>query len=78
MPAGLALRGEQGHIYIRGIEALHPQLILLSVDATDRRGLPDPETLEVVQGYPLLRTDRNGWIHLATDGERMWVEAERR
>ncbi len=59
------------------IDALHPQLVLLSVDAADRRGLPSPETLEAVRGYPLLRTDRNGWIEIETDGERMWVEVEK-
>jgi hypothetical protein len=36
------------------------------------------ETLEVVEGYTLLRTDRNGWIELSTDGERMWVEVDKR
>ncbi len=60
------------------IEALHPQVILLSVGMGGRRGLPSPETLEAVQGYPLLRTDQNGWIHIETDGERMWVEVERK
>jgi predicted membrane metal-binding protein len=30
-----------------------------------------------LQGYTVLRTDRNGWIELTTDGERMWVEVER-
>lgn len=25
----------------------------------------------------LLRSDRDGWIELTTDGERMWVEVER-
>jgi beta-lactamase superfamily II metal-dependent hydrolase len=39
--------------------------------------LPSPETLDAVQGYTLLRTDRNGWIEVTTDGERMWVEVEK-
>jgi len=43
-----------------------------------RQGLPSPETLEAVEGYSLLRTDRNGWIELTTDGQQMWVEVERR
>ena len=60
------------------IEKLHPQVVLLSVAAGDREGRPDPETLQAVQGYMLLRTDRNGWIELTTDGEQMWVEAERK
>jgi predicted membrane metal-binding protein len=29
-------------------------------------------------GINSLRTDRNGWIELSTDGEQMWVEVERR
>ena len=29
-------------------------------------------------GYTLLRTDQNGWIELATDGEQLWVEVERK
>jgi competence protein ComEC len=60
------------------IEALHPQVILLSVGVEGRRVLPSPETIEAVEGYPLLRTNSNGWVHMATDGERMWVEVERR
>jgi competence protein ComEC len=58
------------------IANLHPQVALLSVAAGDRAGLPSPETLAAVQGYTLLRTDRNGWIELNTDGERLWVEVE--
>ncbi len=29
-----------------------------------------PAMLEALQGYNLLRTDRNGWIELSTDGQR--------
>ncbi len=60
------------------IAKLRPQVVLLSVGAGNKRGLPDPETLEAVEGYTLLRTDRNGWIELSTDGDRMWVQVERR
>ncbi len=56
---------------------LQPQIILLSVAAGDRKGLPDAETLDAVAGYPLLRTDLNGWIRLSTDGENLWVSVER-
>ena len=59
------------------IEGLSPQIVLLSVAAGDREGLPASETLAAVQGYTLLRTDRNGWIQLSTDGEQLWVEVER-
>ncbi len=60
------------------ISNLQPQVVLLSVSPKDTTGLPSPETLEAVEGYTLLRTDRNGWIELSTDGEQMWVEAERK
>ena len=59
------------------IGKLKPQVVLLSVAAGDREGRPDPETLEAVEDYTLLRTDRNGWIEITTDGEQMWVEVER-
>jgi competence protein ComEC len=58
------------------IEALRPRLVLLSVGAGDRYNRPAPETLTALESYTLLRTDLNGWIEVATDGEKMWVEAE--
>ncbi len=60
------------------IANLQPQTMLISVSAADRQSMPAPETLELLQGYTVLRIDRNGWIELTTDGERMWVEVERR
>ncbi len=59
------------------IDTLHPELILLSVSAGDYDGLPSKETLGLIVGYPLLRTDLNGWIYLTTDGKELWVEAEK-
>jgi competence protein ComEC len=59
------------------IDWVHPQVVLLSVAAGDHEGLPSPETLEAIEGYSLLRTDRDGWIKLSTDGDQMWVEVER-
>jgi competence protein ComEC len=60
------------------LAALNPQLVLISVAADDYEGRPDPAVLQALEGRTLLRTDRNGWIELSTDGEQMWVEAERR
>jgi len=60
------------------IANLQPQVVLLSVSLKDTTGLPSPEALQAVEGYTLLRTDRNGWIELSTDGEQMWVEVERK
>lgn len=60
------------------IANLNPELVLLSVDAADEFGMPDSEVLETIKDYDLLRTDRNGWIEIATDGEQMWVNVERK
>lgn len=57
---------------------LNPQVTLLSVALDDRDGLPDQEALAAAQEYNLLRTDQNGWIGLSTDGEKLWVEVERK
>lgn len=56
--------------------ALNPQLLILSVAADDRNGLPHKSTLRAVEDYPLLRTDLDGWVHVWTDGTEMWVEKE--
>jgi beta-lactamase superfamily II metal-dependent hydrolase len=45
---------------VEWIAKIRPQLMLLSVAAGDRQGLPSPETLEALQGMSLLRTDRDG------------------
>jgi competence protein ComEC len=58
------------------IENLNPKLIVLSVAAGDPDGLPSDDVLESAGGYTLLRTDRSGWISVATDGVEMRVEAE--
>ena len=80
-PVTALLLAESGYAPINPpawLEHLHPQVVLLSVSPGDHHGLPSPETLEAVQDYTLLRTDRNGWIELTTDGEQMWVEVEKR
>ncbi|MCC7119010.1 MAG: ComEC/Rec2 family competence protein [Anaerolineales bacterium] len=59
------------------VERLNPRLTVLSVGAGDPNGLPAPEVLEMLDGYALLRTDRNGWISIQTDGLEMSVTVER-
>jgi competence protein ComEC len=74
-PSALLLP-EQGYAplnppdWLAGLEA---SLYLLSVDAGNRAGLPDKETLDAVEGTTLLRTDLNGWIELVTDGVQVWI-----
>jgi beta-lactamase superfamily II metal-dependent hydrolase len=54
------------------IEVLQPGLVIISVAPADSKGRPSVDGLE---GYTVLRTDRNGWVRITTDGEQMWVEA---
>ncbi len=79
-PVSLLLLAENGYAPANPpawINHLNPQLVLLAVAPDDRDGLPDPGTLEALQGYTLLRTDINGWIDVSTDGKEMRVEVER-
>jgi beta-lactamase superfamily II metal-dependent hydrolase len=59
------------------LACLQPQLVVISVDAGNLRGLPSEDMLRSLEGFTVLRTDLNGWIHLRTDGENLWVEVER-
>lgn len=58
------------------MSALRPQVLILSVAADDRLGRPDKNLLHLTAGRTLLRTDRQGWIEVITDGWRLWVEVE--
>jgi competence protein ComEC len=60
------------------IDRWQPGVVLLSVAANDVDGRPDPEVLQALGDYNLLRTDQNGWIHLSTDGAQMWVEVQKK
>ena len=59
------------------LAAASPRAVLLSVDALNRSGLPDGETLAAVAGVTVLRTDQHGWVELVTDGNQMWVYTEK-
>jgi beta-lactamase superfamily II metal-dependent hydrolase len=53
-------------------------VVLVSAASSGSSARPAVEVLDPLEGYTLLRTDQNGWIELATDGEKLWVEGERR
>jgi competence protein ComEC len=59
------------------LSGLAAQLVWLSVDAGNRQGLPDLETLQALGNTPLWRTDLNGWIEVITDGEQLWINSQR-
>jgi competence protein ComEC len=59
------------------LAAVQPSLVVLQVEANHRFD-PATETLDQLAGWPLLRTDEAGTIHLWTDGTRLWTAAETR
>ena len=59
------------------LEAVGPELAIISVGADNRFGHPHEVTLEELDGMPVYRTDQHGCIELVTDGARYWVRTGR-
>ena len=58
------------------IEAVGPSVAVIQVGAENRYGHPDPEVLEILGGRLVLRNDRDGRVHIRSDGSQMWIETE--
>ena len=59
------------------VEAVGPSVAIIQVGAENRYGHPDPEVLEILDGRLVLRNDREGRVHIWSDGRLMWVETEK-
>jgi competence protein ComEC len=61
------------------LDAVAPQVAVISVGAENRFGHPSPEALAryAALGIPVLRTDELGTVEFVTDGERLWVRTDR-
>jgi competence protein ComEC len=59
------------------LEAVSPEVAIISVGADNRFGHPSEVTLEKLGGIPCYRTDQNGSIELVTDGGRCWLRTQR-
>ena len=59
------------------LDAIQPQIIVVSAGKDNRFGHPHPDMLKRAQtiGATILRTDQLGTIQLTTDGKLMWWEA---
>ena len=57
------------------LAAVHPQIGIISVGETNPYGHPSPELLERLEGagVRILRTDRDGAVHVLTDGQRLEI-----
>jgi competence protein ComEC len=61
------------------LEAVRPQVMVVSAGAGNWYGHPDDEVLQRAAdlGAAVLRTDELGSIEVVTDGETMWWEADK-
>ena len=59
------------------VEAVGPSVAIIQVGAENRYGHPDPEVLEILGGRLVLRNDREGRVHIWSDGRMMWIGAEK-
>ena len=61
----------------RFLDAVDPEVVVISVGAENRFGHPCDEVLERLGGLSVYRTDEHGAVGVVTDGTRVWVETER-
>jgi competence protein ComEC len=57
------------------VEAVRPEVALISVGAGNRYGHPTPETLAALNGITTYRTDRDGTVEVSLDGSGLVVRA---
>jgi competence protein ComEC len=60
---------------VRLVEAVRPEVALISVGAGNRYGHPTPETLAALNGITTYRTDRDGTVEVSLDGSGLVVRA---
>ena len=60
------------------ITNIQPQMVLISVAASDPEGLPAPQLIKLLEETNIFRTDVHGWIDLATDGQNVDVTVEKK
>ena len=55
------------------LAAVAPQVAVVQAAAGNRLGHPAPEVIARLGETPLYRTDLNGAIEIATDGQTLWI-----
>ena len=59
------------------LKVVAPQIAALQIDSGKLAAQPSPATLARLNGTPIYRTDSQGTIGFATDGESLWITPER-
>lgn len=79
-PAAVLLAPDHGgknSISALFLDAAQPQAVVIAVGAGNPEGDPHAETLALLEGRTVLRTDERETISFATDGRQLWAESER-
>jgi competence protein ComEC len=59
------------------LDAVDPEVVVISVGADNTFGHPCDEVLERLEGLPTYRTDEHGAVEIVSDRRQVWVETER-
>ena len=59
------------------LDAVNPEVVVISVGADNRFGHPCAEVLERLERLPVYRTDEQGVVEIISDGAQVWVETGR-
>jgi competence protein ComEC len=65
--------GAAGSLAPQFLTAVHPQFAIVSVGQDNRYGHPAPETMQMLSGSTVHRTDMDGTVTLKIEGERCWL-----
>jgi len=58
------------------LEAVDPEVVIISVGADNDFGHPCAEVLERLDRLPVYRTDAYGTVEVISDGAQVWIETE--
>ena len=59
------------------LDAVDPEVVVISVGADNDFGHPCDEVLERLGDVPVYRTDRHGTVEVISDGTRVWIDTDR-
>ena len=69
--------GSKGSTGAAFVQSVNPLVAVIQSGADNSYGHPHAETLERLTGRLVLRNDRQGRLHLSSDGHQMWIVPEK-
>lgn len=69
--------GSKGSTGTAFVQSVNPLVAVIQSGADNSYGHPHPETLDRLTGRLVLRNDRQGRLHLYSDGHHLWIAPER-